>query len=362
MGAVNGVAAGKAPPLPPYPFIVSSSYPGTPSQSQVNGPYGISSTSGENSSTANAHIGLTTGSPSIGAISSTSVVNHDPTSGVATAQADTAITAFSLGPLLSIGDITGHAKLVTQPGQQKPTKETSFSVGSLTILGTTVGLTSKGLGPARATPLGVDVSALTGALSKAGITLTYLPAKETPTSVDSAGLLVSFNQQVQTQGQVKVTLTLGRVGADVESGPATATDNGSSGAGSATSSSALGGSGSGTGALGDSGSSAGAGATLGSSGLSAAGVAAPVLASGLPSSSTRKTGKSSGSGTLSLGLRGRRLAGDMGSGLYLALVGAGIVLVTGAGLFEGLGVRLGLRGPRTAVASSGVELRLPDDL
>jgi hypothetical protein len=53
--------------------------------------------------------------------------------------------------------------------------------------------------------------------SPAGITLTYLPAVETPTSTQSAGFSATFKHSVPNHGDVTVKLTFGRVAVQVES-------------------------------------------------------------------------------------------------------------------------------------------------
>lgn len=217
MGASNAVSP-TGPVFPEYPFSVSTTYPGNAEQAQERGPNRIASTSSENGSEADAHIGLARGNPAVASVASTSIAKHDPGTGALTAQANGVIDGFSLGPTLTIGRVLGHAEITAQPGQ-KPTKQTAFSLGTVTVMGTTVGLTDKGFVPVADTPPGADFNSLTRQLSQAGITVSILPANETETTIDSAGLAIGFSaRDVPGHGLVKVTVTLGRVSAQLESG------------------------------------------------------------------------------------------------------------------------------------------------
>jgi hypothetical protein len=215
MGAANAVSP-TGPVFPEWPFVVSSQYPGSPTAKKENGPHRLTATSGENGSEADAHLGVARGNPGVLSASSTSAAKQDPASGVLTATADSLVDGFSLGPTLTIGHISGHAEMSGRPGA-KPSKQTSFSIANLIVMGTPVGLTDKGLVPVSNTPPGADVNALTKQLAQAGVTLTLLPAEGTDTAIDSAGLAIGYAQDVPNHGLVKVRLILGRVRAQVES-------------------------------------------------------------------------------------------------------------------------------------------------
>ena len=207
---VNGFAGnGGFPPLPAYPFLAASSYPRTPTSDQTQGPYRISATSAPTTSTGSAQIGVLT-APAIAAVRATATATVDPATGRMTALANDTIDALAIGPLLTIGDVSAYARVVSTPGQA-PLKQTSFSVGTITIGGVTVGFTDKGLQVGTGTVPGVSPDALNALLRSAGVTLTYLPAVQTPTSIESAGLAVTWARAVPSQGVVTVTITLGRV-------------------------------------------------------------------------------------------------------------------------------------------------------
>ena len=215
-GTFNGVRPPGAPELPYYPFVAYSSFPGEPKAEAAQGPYRLKATSEHFASAAEAEMAAAgNGQPAIArAFASTKSV-VDSATGELTALADSTMDGLAIGPLI-IGHVAGHAKMVAGPGQN-PSKETAFSVGTVTIAGTTVGFTDKGLqmaGGAAAVP---DISALSETLSTAGITLTYVPSTQTPTSIESAGLAVGYNGQIPGQGPRRFVVTLGRVRAEVAS-------------------------------------------------------------------------------------------------------------------------------------------------
>ena len=215
-GSANGVLAGTAPPVPYYPFVAYSSFPGEPKAEASQGPYKLSTVSEEHKSAAVAEMGAVMGGqPSIASARATSTSLVDMVKRELTAEADSAMDGLIIGPL-AIGHVAGHAKMVGAPGQT-PSKESAFSVGTMSIAGTTVGFTDKGLQMASGSAPVPDLSALGKVLSEAGITLTYLPASQTETGIDSAGLAIGFSGNVPQQGPGRITLTLGRVRAEVSS-------------------------------------------------------------------------------------------------------------------------------------------------
>jgi len=189
MGAFNAIGPFGAI-LPPYPFMVQSQYPGAPKQVQDSGPRHLAANSNENGSDSDAHVGLARGNPGLASVSATSKAIHDPATGVSTATADGVVEGFSVGPTLTIGQVVSHADVSAQPGV-KPTKHTSLSIGSLTVMGTLVGLTDKGL----------------------------VPGEDTDAGTDSAALIIGLSRDVPG-GLMRVRIILGRVLARVDSGPA----------------------------------------------------------------------------------------------------------------------------------------------
>ena len=217
MGAFNAIGPFGAI-LPPYPFMVQSQYPGAPKAVQDSGPRHLAANSDDNGSDADAHVGLARGNPGLLSVSSTSKAVHDPATGTSTATADGSVIGFSVGPTLTIGQITSHADVSARPGEPLA-KHTSLSIGSLTVMGTLVGLTDKGLAPVPGTPKTADLNSLTKQLSAAGITLGFLPGEDSATGTDSAALVVGIIRDVPG-GQMRVRIILGRVQARVDTGPA----------------------------------------------------------------------------------------------------------------------------------------------
>ena len=217
MGAFNAIGPFGAI-LPPYPFMVQSQYPGAPKQAQDSGPRHLAANSDENGSDADAHVGLARGNPGLASVSSTSKAVHDPATGASTATADGAVVGFSVGPTLTIGQIVSHADVSVKPGEA-PVKHTSLSIGPLTVMGTLVGLTDKGLVPVPGTPKTADLNSLTKQLSAAGITLGLLPGEDTASGTDSAALVIGLSRDVPG-GLIRYRIILGRVLARVDSGPA----------------------------------------------------------------------------------------------------------------------------------------------
>jgi hypothetical protein len=356
-GAQPGIGA--APPLPAIPGIVSSSYPGSEKAQQVNGPYGITSQSDPAGTTADARLGLATGGPAVASSTASSVARADPNSGNMVAQADSSLSGLKVSDLLSVGEVTSHAKLTATPGQ-KPVKETSFMIG-LKILGIPVGLSDKGLTPGSGGIPGLDLSSLNKALSATGIGLEFLPAKQTDTSVDSAGVQITINQTLPVQGPVKTVLTFGHVMAALSPGDLP-TATGGSGSGTGVS----GGGGAVAGSDTSGGGIAGLGAGTGSTGSA---TSAPALATGssggsspLPSASSpvvapRPTKTTGGAGTGATGGSLLPIVGHTASSVFLALIGAALAVLAASALFGGLGVRLFL--PSAAASGAGSVLQLP---
>jgi hypothetical protein len=210
---------GQAPPLPNWPFIVSSTYPGREKSSQVNGPYGITATSGPNGSEAAAKAG-TMSSASLLSPTSHSSALWDPSSGTFVAKADSSFVAFALDPVLELADVESHASVTSAPGADKPTTSASFEVGTFTVAGMKVGVTDKGFIVGPSSNPRPDLGSLKPVLSAAGIEIQFLPTETTPTGIVSAGLRISAKQTFPVQGPVQETWTVGRVRASLNPGTA----------------------------------------------------------------------------------------------------------------------------------------------
>ena len=185
-------------------------------------------------------------------------------------------------------------------------------------------------------------------LAAGGISINYLPATETPTSIESAGLAVSVAQDVPSQGKVTTTYILGRVSTILEPGGLASTEQQAgplAGIPDVPGSDPVG--------LGaPAASDVGDTASTGSFQTTAVG-AVPSLGPG--DGRTATPGRADAGGARGLALP---LLGHTSSGIYLALVGASFALLIAAGLVGGLGIRLLPSAAATSAAGTSV-LRLP---
>jgi hypothetical protein len=148
-----------------------------------------------------------------------------------TATAVAEITPFSVSNLLRIGDIRGTAIATYDPSTSsgKPHLSSSLSIGTITVAGTELGLTDKGLTVAGHPVLPVDVSGLASLLAGSGIQLEYVPAQRTSTSITSAGVRITYQRVFPDLGPTTVRLVLGQVSATAAPGQQLG-DNGAAGA------------------------------------------------------------------------------------------------------------------------------------
>lgn len=221
----NGVVAGLGIPFafPDYPFYANSSHPVKPSTDTTVGPFHAKAESDQQHSTGEAASGGPAGKD--GAFMSSraaATVRLDPGTGVRTAEAQSRFDGFTTGPL-ALGQSLANASLTQSPGQA-PAKASSFTVASFTIAGVQVALTDKGFKLGDQAPPTADLAALMGILGQAGITVEFIPARETPTSIDSAGMRITRAGADPTGTQHKVSLVIGRVSAAIQASSAPVLD------------------------------------------------------------------------------------------------------------------------------------------
>jgi hypothetical protein len=132
--------------------------------------------------------------------------------------AESRLDGFTTGPLV-IGQSLASARITQTPGAA-PKKESSFTLGSLRIAGVEVAMTDDGFKLGDQAPPTADMAQLFGILAQAGITVEFLPASETPTSIDSAGLRITRAGADPNGTQYKIALVVGRVGASITGGNA----------------------------------------------------------------------------------------------------------------------------------------------
>jgi hypothetical protein len=222
----NGVAAGSGFPalFPPYPFFVQSEYPIAPSAERTQSGITLAARSERYASGGDARSGLITGDVVAGAQSqASSRAEVDQVTGAITATADSRVDAFKVTDALQVGKSAGHARIVSAPGQGV-VKETSFTVGSLIVNGTELGVTDHGFIIGDHQAPGLDPGPVLEGLRQAGIDVEFLPATGSGSSIESAGLRISQVQDFGGQRQ-RVSLVLGRVSARID-GAATPADSG----------------------------------------------------------------------------------------------------------------------------------------
>jgi hypothetical protein len=205
-----------------YPFAVSSSYPVTPSASSSQGAYTLAATSQEAKSTASASSGSSDpAGPAAGSVAADATVSL--VGGTVTAQAESDDHSLGTGPL-SLGRVHATA-LVTAPASGALVRKWTFEAEGLSAAGMAFSVGPGGLTVAGTTTPLPDSSPVTSVLAGAGITITYLAAEQTPTSVTSAGLKIVVDSP---SGQ-RTTYQLGRALARITSaggsgGPTTGAD------------------------------------------------------------------------------------------------------------------------------------------
>ena len=243
-GTYNGVRPPGSPEAPPYPWYVSSNHPGNPEAKLEQGPVALEAKSAADTSASKARSGaVTSAAAQVATATANSLVAVDQAAANVTAATDVTVDGFALGPEVSFGHLSGRAKLSSANGAA-PVKESAFEVASFTVGGQRVAFTDEGFVVGGSPGQPVDTAPVDTITSPAGAKVTYLPAVETPTSVESAGFSIAFRQTVPNQGVVGITMTFGRVKAVLEalaappdlgsadvslpSGPAGGTDGGGS--------------------------------------------------------------------------------------------------------------------------------------
>jgi hypothetical protein len=346
LGVSQVFGALKQPPptVPSYPLTVSSQSSGQPDANLSQGPVTLAAHSSNQSSTGHAAAaGVDSGGNSLGkAVSDSSVKVGD--TGKLTSDASSDVESITIGGILRIGAMVATAHSETSP-DGKPATTSSFRTEGVTIAGTPVGISDKGLVLAGSTQPLPDTSSLAQALSAAGITVQPIKPVTQDGAVSSGGVSITAIEPLPTGNTATVTYSLGVVHAETsgQASPASGTDTGSaSPAGTDTGSG-----GSGAPAGGPEGSAGGAaavpagdqggGASLaipGSSGSPAAlsaGGSSPGAAARAPSSATANN---------SAALGGLPVSTTSSLSVYLVLVVGAAVAASAAFLFRTFAVRL----------------------
>jgi hypothetical protein len=352
-GTVNGIGDGNVPPLPPIPGYVSASYPSTPTNSQTQGGYQITSSASANSAKGTVSLGA---QPS-GSQNSTFFASAETTAngdGSVSVDASAGMDALDFGQLFDLGNVSSTLSM-TQQSNQEPTVTSQTNLGTITLLGQASGLSAVGVSAlGQGTPIDINsavLGALNSLLSGAGITFTYVPETFTYTdgttstgsspetgktlqSIDSGALQVAETQNLPSQGQTTVTLTLGRVYVSTTDTPGIGPTTGNSGT--------IGN----TGTTGNTGSAVTTTAPSSSGSVGNTGTVSS--ASALPSSSTPGSSPPSSAGTPPSTLQTSPAfaveEGPPAQSLYLVLVLGALAMLLGAQAVRYLAVRLALSG------------------
>ena len=214
----NGALTGAGLPgiFQSYPFYVHSEYPIAGNKVQDQSGNRLTAHSEQYRSTSEARSGLITGD-FLAALQAqaASTASVDGTTGEMLAMADSRLDAFRLTDKLQIGRSIAHAKVTRAPGQELK-KESSFTIGSIVVNGVEMSYGDQGFkfGDQKGQSPG-DPGPLFDALKSAGITVEILPAKNTDTSIESAGMKISqvFDYKA---GKQRISFILGRVRASLQ--------------------------------------------------------------------------------------------------------------------------------------------------
>src|SRR5260221_5780347 len=111
-GTYNGVRPPGSPEAPPYPWYVSTDYPGNPEAQMAQGPIVLKSKSGADTTTADAHSGVVTSQPARAlAAAATASVSVDQATGALSAVSQLAMDGVALGSDVAFRHLSSHVKL-----------------------------------------------------------------------------------------------------------------------------------------------------------------------------------------------------------------------------------------------------------
>lgn len=222
IGTVNGLGGGgtNLPPLPTLPGYVSSDYPNSPSASQENAGFLISSESEERAVTSRVQVGA----PPVGVEGNSSIfaaahAEFDVEAGVLTAEGESGLEGLNFGGVVRIGKVSSSVRVVDD-GEAEPQVDYSTDIGLVTVLGIPIGIDEDGV-----SVLGTSIpllqpadQAVNDALESLGLSLRVLPAQ---TLVDeetgrvevvaTGALQIGYDAELPTVGLTRVKLTVGRV-------------------------------------------------------------------------------------------------------------------------------------------------------
>jgi hypothetical protein len=344
LGVSEVFGALKQPPptVPSYPLTVNSQSSGQPDANLSQGPVTLAAHSTNQSSIGHASAaGADSGGNSLGKAVSDSAVKVGDT-GKLTSDASSDVEAVTIGGILRIGAMVATAHSEVSP-DGKPATTSSFRTEGVTIAGTPVGISDRGLVLAGSTKPLPDTSSLAQALKAAGIAVQPIKPVTEAGAVSSGGVSITAIEPLPTGNTATVTYALGVVHAETsgQASPASGTDTGSASpagtdTGSGSSGAPAGGpAGSAGGAAAVPAGDQGGGASLaipGSSGSPAA------LPAGRSSPAATRAPSSATSNSAALG--GLPVSTTSSLSVYLVLVVGAAVAASAAFLFRTFAVRL----------------------
>jgi hypothetical protein len=307
--------------VPNYPLIAQSS----PTQQKTDvgiGPVHLHAESADDRSAASAQSTAGAGDFAAGTTRSTATTAHDPGTGAVTSDAESTVEGISIKGVLSIGRVHSHARMVSQPGAPAQ-RLADTQLVDVMVGGQEVGVTDKGLVLAGTdVPLPPDSTA-NAMLAAAGITVHYLSATKTATTLVAPGLSVTAVEDVPGVGESTVSYVLGQAAVTAQAKGAVA---------AAVPSASIGPSGMGTSATGS-----GSAGTPAPTGMNAGSLAAPGSAAA-PAQSPVTAAAPGAAPTVGYALAAGE--GPSSESLYVVLAGGAIALLGGVQLFRILAVKL----------------------
>jgi hypothetical protein len=219
-GLIPAVVPG-APSLPPYPFYAKSEHPIVPKAQQAAGAVNLSAESTQTASKAAGSAGPQGDGP--GSMSSEASVAEVPQSylapgtAVAVATSKAVVAAFAAGPL-TLGRVVSTAS-VTLLADGTLQRKSGLELSGVRIGDQTVGLSSNGFvvpGAGVPFPAGAQ-DQLRSALAGGGMTVEFLPERQTDDGVVSAGLRIRQERDMPN-GHDALTWVIGQATASAVGG------------------------------------------------------------------------------------------------------------------------------------------------
>ncbi|HVS44054.1 MAG TPA: hypothetical protein VMU20_17535 [Candidatus Dormibacteraeota bacterium] len=191
--SLQGLAASQgAPETPAYPLYVASDASIKPKDELKQPGLTLTSQSSPDASSSQAAAGGNSEQASVGSAVARTNVSADKSAGTVLSEASADTQVLSAGPL-RIGRILSAAQ-ATHSSSGGLKRSSSLELFGVTVNGVTYGFTDKGFSSgASNSPLPANPAA--EQLAKAGITVTYLAAKEVPDGVLSPGLRIQIDHE-----------------------------------------------------------------------------------------------------------------------------------------------------------------------